>query len=477
MKQKGKNIEIIKLMYKLQADVESLNSEINLGIIDASGARDELELLNIKQQRLRDQLVFSNHVTNDGQPRNIKHHTPTDGDPKDYYITIMADGKRIKAVSYDKLIDKLYNYYADGLLDFSVASVFNAALNEKAVTENPKPRTIEKNRGDFKRFISDDFAKKDIRTISEVDLKKFIQEWVTETTPKKKTFLSFKGILNMIFEYAYMHKIIVENPVSYVKNRPYMKSCDTSKAKSEEKIFSPEEIQMLKDEVRRRINSGLKRFGDYYINGYAMLFAIETGVRVGELCALKWEDIHENYIHIHSQQLFQNVDGKKEVYYAPYTKNEKGISEDGRQFPLTNAIASLLGEIKEKQKKLGIESEFIFCNEDGRWIIEEAYTSFLRRLCRSKGLTVTNNHAFRMSLNSNVLIPMGISVADRAAMLGHSIETNLKYYSYAQKDYLEDVKAKLDAMGTTSQGTPGGHPKIVPFAKKESLENLNYQAF
>ena len=127
--------------------------------------------------------------------------------------------------------------------------------------------------------------------------------------------------------------------------------------------------------------------------------------------------------------------------------------------------------------KLGIESEFIFCNTDGRWIIEEAYTSFLRRLCRSKGLTITNNHAFRMSLNSNVLIPMGITVADRAAMLGHSIETNLKYYSFAQKDYLEDVKAKLDAMGSTTQGTPSGHPKIVPFAKKESLEHLNYQAF
>ena len=477
MDTKLKNIEIVKMMYKLQADVESLNSQVNLGIIDASGARDELNILNTKQQRLRDQLVLSNHVTKDGQPRLIKHHTPTDGDPKEYYITIMPDGKRIKAVSYDKLMDKLYNYYADGLLDFSVESVFKAALEEKVVTENPKPRTIEKNKGDFKRFISEDFAKKDIRTISEVDLKKFIQTWVTETHPKQKTFLSFKGILNLIFEYAYMHKIIVENPVSYVKNRPYMKSCDTSKAKSEEKIFSPEEIQMLKDEVRRRIDSGLKRFGDYYINGYAMLFAIETGVRVGELCALKWEDVKDNYIHIHAQQLFQNVDGKKEVYYAPYTKNEKGISEDGRQFPLTNAIESLLNEIKAKQEKLGIESEFIFCNKDGRWIIEEAYTSFLRRLCRSKGLTITNNHAFRMSLNSNVLIPMGITVADRAAMLGHSIETNLKYYSFAQKDYLEDVKAKLDAMGSTTQGTPSGHPKIVPFAKKESLEHLNYQAF
>ena len=84
----------------------------------------------------------------------------------------MPDGKRIKAVSYDKLMDKLYNYYDDGLLDFSVEFALNAALEEKAVTE---------------------------------------------THPKKKTFLSFKGILDLIFEYAYMHKIIVENPVSYVK--------------------------------------------------------------------------------------------------------------------------------------------------------------------------------------------------------------------------------------------------------------------
>lgn len=241
-----------------------------------------------------------------------------------------------------------------------------------------------------------------------------------------------------------------------------MKSCDTSKAKSEEKIFSSEEIQMLKVEVRRSIDSGLKRFGDYYINGYTMLFTIETGVRVGELCALKWADVKDNYIHIHAQQLFQNFDGKKEVYYAPYTKYEKGISEDVRQFPLTNAIESLLNEIKAKQEKLVIES----CNTDGRWIIEEAYTSALRRLCRSKVLTITNNHAFRMLFNSNVLIPMGITVADRTAMLGHSIETNVKYYSYARKDFLEDVKAKLDAMGTTPQVTPSGHSKIAPFAKR-----------
>lgn len=214
-----------------------------------------------------------------------------------------------------------------------------------------------------------------------------------------------------------------------------------------------------------------------YITGYAMLFAIETGVRVGELCALKWDDVYENYIHIHAQQLFQSVDGKKEIYYAPFTKNEKGVSADGRQFPLTNAIKELLGEIKAKQEALGIKSEFIFCNEDGKWMVEEAYTSFLRRLCRSKGLDVTNNHAFRMSLNSNVFIPMGISVADRAALLGHSIETNMKHYSYAQKDLIDDVKAKLDKTATFGLGTQREPKKIVPFAKKETPETLISQYF
>ena len=77
-----------------------------------------------------------------------------------------------------------------------------------------------------------------------------------------------------------------------------------------------------------------------------------------------------------------------------------------------------MNEIKELQDELDIKSDFIFCNEDGEWIKTDAYHSFLRRLCQSKGFKVTNNHALRMSLNSNVLIRMGITAADRAAMLG-----------------------------------------------------------
>ena len=89
------------------------------------------------------------------------------------------------------------------------------------------------------------------------------------------------------------------------------------------------------------------------------------------------------------------------------------------------------------------------------------------------GFKVTNNHALRMSLNSNVLIPLGISVADRAAMLGHSVETNLKFYSYAQKGYIEDVRNRLNT-GFSKPGTPrdtSGTPKIVDFPQNKKAQN------
>jgi len=437
------NKEILTLLENLKKQKESLQSEIKLGIIDTDGAGYELDMITKKEQALREHLVLTNHVTLDGQPRTISYHEPTDANPKAYYITKMADGRKVKATTREGLIEKLFSLYSDGLSDMTFQSVFKAALSEKAITENPKQNTLDKNKADFKRFISSELASKDIRSISDVELKKYIQHWVNTDHPTQKAYLSFKGVLNLTFTYACTHKLISINPLDFIKNKPYMKSCDTKKAKPEDKILSPDEIESLKAEVRRRMT--MVKYGDYYINGYAMLFAIETGVRVGELCAIKWEDVGENSIHIHSQQLYNKLPGGKEYYLAAYTKNEKGESEDGREFPLTKKLIALLSEIKQKQDDRNIQSEFIFCHEDGEWIKSDAYLTFLRRLCQSQNLKVTNNHALRMSLNSNVLIPMGISVADRAAMLGHSIETNLRYYSFAQKDYLDNVRAILDS--------------------------------
>ena len=83
-----------------------------------------------------------------------------------------------------------------------------------------------------------------------------------------------------------------------------------------------------------------------------------------------------------------------------------------------------------------------------------------------------------MSLNSNVFIPMGISVADRAALLGHSIETNLKYYSFASKDYLTNARNILNSCQKDDEnedeiieGTPGNPSNIIFLCNKKALNS------
>ena len=137
-------------------------------------------------------------------------------------------------------------------------------------------------------------------------------------------------------------------------------------------------------------------------------------------------------------------DGHYQYYEVPYTKNERGKSKGGRLFPLTDDISSLLAELTEVLERENISSEYVFCYANGEWMRTNNYKSFFAKLCRKHQLKATSNHALRRSLNSNILIPNGVSVTDRAKLLGHSVETNLKHYSYAQKDYVDNARDVLN---------------------------------
>ena len=103
-------------------------------------------------------------------------------------------------------------------------------------------------------------------------------------------------------------------------------------------------------------------------------------------------------------------------------------------------------------------------------------------LLSGMGFAVTNNHAFRMSLNSNVFIAkLNLDVATRAKLLGHSPETNLKYYTFAPKRDMDDMVEYFDSISSNTtkvqEVSPRSHQNVVDFKQKESSEHLISQAF
>lgn len=201
-------------------------------------------------------------------------------------------------------------------------------------------------------------------------------------------------------------------------------------------------------------------------------------MRAGEICALKWNDVdfEKRQIWIHEMQIkeFTPV-GEKNIFRdVSWTKNEKGRSNGGRYFPIDKKLYDLLQEMKNRQNELQIISQYVCCDETGNAIKSDGYETCLRRLCQSLGFHITNNHAFRMTYNSLVLIPAGFTVTERAAMLGHSVETNLKHYSFDPRNSLMDKASKLDMFrnNITPNNLSSNTLNIISFSKEKSLRAL-----
>lgn len=462
---------------KLEQLKSSITSYVKCGTMDNADAACQIDMLNKQQLKLKEQLINQVHICNDGTPRKIEYK-----ESKDLWMTIMPDKSKVYGRTKEIVFDKLLEYYGLSVLNYTLHDVFEEALSHKDRTESVNQDTLYHLRSTYDRFISPELSNTPIKAITCDSLSEYTLSALREAQSvnkqgvtvkvKKKAFLDYKSVLNVIFDYAMLKDIITVNPLAKFKNKAFLKECDCSKAVSEDKIFSESEIADIKAKVRCYM--GYDRYNGYFINGYAILLSIETGMRVAELPALKWSDIKNNYIHIHSQQLSNKRKGGKEYYLANWTKDEKGVSKGGRQFPLTREIKDLLDELKTIQKIKGIHSEFVFCNTNGEWIKSDAYITCLRRLLKSMGFDITNNHAFRMSLNSNILAgKLNLPVAKRAELLGHSVETNMKYYTYATKDDMDDLVSLFD----NSLVSPRSHLKLVKFTKKESPETLISQCF
>ena len=373
--------------------------------------------------------------------------------------------KEVTRKTKEQLIEYLYRYYkAQELSTSTLRDVFERCEDYRRNVLNRSDNTIQRDYQVMERFFTETFMSKNVMSITDDDISMFFNARSKELHIKERVLKDSLQLLIRTLDFAMKHeKIINDNPATRVDLQNYYQNCDNSVKTSDEKIFTASEIEAMKKQIRMEMSAK-----DYDPYGYAMLFSIETGVRVGDLPSLRWSDITEKGIHIHKQQRANKTKGLRRTFEElPYTKNERKHPKGGRLFPLTDVIVALLDEIRKKQDELGIHSEFIFCNADGSWLNKESYAQRLRRMCRRMGLTITNNHAFRMSLNSNVLIPMGIPVTQRAYLLGHSVETNERFYSHMRTETLEEVKNKLNQSTHTHS-----HINIVKFPDKKIPQTL-----
>lgn len=459
--------------YDINSVIEFLNSVSDMDILSFIGhdVPSRKELVMKLRRKDKEEKVLKKHINGSGQPRRIKQRS--DG----IYVALCANRKNIYAKDYDTLIDKLYkHYYEDDIKErvFSFDDAFEYTLKIKQLERNNSDITLERNRQTYNTYFKDYFSKvKDIAELDADDIRLFLRTTLINNSIKPKELDNIFTVLNSIFRILYRKQILIMNPMYEIEKITYSKLCNHSAqavtcGQIQAKCFSEEEIKTIQNACRERINSS-----KYDVYSYAIIFSSLTGVRVSEIPAIKWSDVQANALWIHSMQLDKRTSKNKckgeytRWVFAPFTKNEKGIPQGGRLFPLLNDIKELLDEIKNVQQEQKIESEYIFVKADGNNINIDGYRSALARLCKKLGLSLTNNHSFRKAVNMR-LVEAGINPAIRSQMLGHSVKTNLSNYTVTSNDWIETT---LHALGSLL--TPTDTQNIIQFPGQKNSPNTD----
>ncbi len=389
-------------------NTELLNYAIQHGMINMSYMQEQIEMAKRNE-------LLAKHPYSIWQGKDGKWHT---------YLQD-KNGKRIprKRNSQKEIEEVVINYLKESE---TLPKTFDEVYHSWREKHNLllSNNSIARYDTDYKRFFEDtSFAGKQISYITEEDIKAFIVQTVKNQQLCKKACKTLFGYIKNTLYSARVNKLIDGDPVEFLEAKQFYKFCKENKRPKEKIVVSDSNLACLfncvLEDYKKQPN---------YIPTYAVHMAILTGMRVGELSALRWDSIKNGYLIIDKSEKYDRVNKR---YYIDSTKNGKE-----RIFPITDEIQKLLDKLKMEEMKAGYICEWVFANEDGR-IHAPVISSCSKNKCRQAGITEVGIHAYRRTLNSKMRCE-GVSATVAASLLGHTEQVNEMHYTYD----ITDIKKK-----------------------------------
>ncbi|MDJ0766064.1 MAG: tyrosine-type recombinase/integrase [Myxococcota bacterium] len=170
-----------------------------------------------------------------------------------------------------------------------------------------------------------------------------------------------------------------------------------------------------------------------------ILMALRTGMRLGELLAIRWEDI---------DLVTKRILVRRNAVYGAIGTPKSGKN---REIPLCD---SLLDELKNYRH---LKGELVFSNARGKmWLAQDTYSP-LHYTCRKAGLRKVGWHTLRHSFASH-LVMLGAPIKAVQELLGHSTLEMTMRYAHLSPDAKRDAVQLLDksAHSRITIGSPSG---------------------
>lgn len=366
------------------------------------------------RQRKEDGLYVARFINRFGK-RQVIYDNTYNGIQKKMREAQYANEKAINVISTNMTLDEWYEKWMD------------------TCKKNCRANTKETYARHYKR-VQEDLGWRKLNKLNLIVMQDAINKLRTDNERKNS-----KKILVDMLEKAYNADLIQKNVAKQIN------TVITKEDKKARRVLSAKEEEMFLEESENT----------FYYNLF--IVALETGMRVGELSGLQWEDIDfkEKVVHVkHSMTYFSNAEGKY-VFELHPTKTHKGL----RDIPLTTkAIKALKQQQFMKQTLINKGKEpmegfgnLVFVTKNNRpttqFLIAECIEGTMKRLNKNHPNVVFEKitpHCFRHTFATRAL-ERGVPLKTVSALLGHTqLQLTTDLYMHVTQDSLFEGMAQFE---------------------------------
>jgi integrase len=243
-----------------------------------------------------------------------------------------------------------------------------------------------------------------VNDLNEDHLQDFFDHIMEEEDYEDSYIFKHFSFFKMLYEFGVREEKVNRNipKILYGKGKIIIPKGDGGKIKA----FEADEAQKLLDETE-----------DNYLLHAIIYFALETGLRRGEILGLTWPKVQGGLIKVEQQlkkigKRFVITDRLKSTYsYRQFYASEGVVKFLEKHKWIQNEQKKLLGDTYE-------DHNLVFCWDDGKPVDPNLVTKWFRETARKIGLRGHGLHSCRHTFATNMAYA-GIMPKDLSVILGH----------------------------------------------------------
>ena len=295
----------------------------------------------------------------------------------------------------------------------------------------------------YKRYVEPEFGKMKLKDVTYSSIVLFLKEMANRGLGYS-SLRNIHVVLSMVLDIAVKDDVLKSNPCK-----------GTLKELQREYGDDTKEIRALTLKEQKIFETFLAKPGRYHQYYPVFIVMLWTGMRVGEVVGLRWEDIdfENNEINVNHTLLYYDKgkgEGSDYKINPPKTKNSR------RTVPMLPIVREALLMEKEYQELLGIKCEsvidgytnFIFINSKGKVLHHKKLNHRLKLICEAINKELhadeespvdvfphVHNHMLRHTFATRMR-EAGADMKAVSAMMGHEgILLTLKTYTDASREF------------------------------------------